>query len=88
VQKSVNNIMPITLKQELIQKITATEDEDLLQLLLADIDYFSGDSKTDVTDELSAEDLSELAQLVKEPFDHETESYEAFKKATEKWRIL
>jgi hypothetical protein len=95
VQKSVylieeNSVsyMPITLKQELIQKITATEDEGLLQLLLADIDYFSGDSKTDVTDELSPEDLSELVQLVKEPFGHETESYETFKKATGQWRTL
>ncbi len=80
--------MPITLKQELIQKISATEDEGLLRLLLADIDYFSGGNKTDVTDELSPEDLLELEQLVKEPFGHETESYEAFKKATGKWRTL
>jgi hypothetical protein len=80
--------MSITLKQELLQKISATDDEGLLQLLLADIDYFSGDSKTDVTDELSPGDLLELEQLVKEPFGHETESYEALKKATEKWRTL
>jgi tRNA splicing endonuclease len=80
--------MPITLKQELIKKITATEDEGLLQLLLADIDYFSGTGKTDVTDELSPEDLSELEQLIKEPFGQETESYEAFKKATGKWRTM
>jgi hypothetical protein len=70
--------MPTTLKQELIEKITATNDENLLQMLLADLDYFS--SGTDVVDELSANDLAELQTMAQEPFGHETESYEDFKK--------
>jgi tRNA splicing endonuclease len=80
--------MQATLKQELIEKITASNDENLLQLLLADIDYFSEKSNTDVTDELSPEDFNELQSMVNEPFGDDTESYEDFKKATEKWYTL
>lgn len=76
--------MPITLKQELIEKISATNDENLLQLLMADLDYFS--SGADVLDELSSTDLAELQTMVQEPFGHETESYEDFKKAITQWR--
>lgn len=78
--------MATTLKQELINKISATEDENLLQLLKEDYDYFTGVGKPDITDELSQEDLEELKNLLKEPFGHETESYEDFKKALERWR--
>jgi hypothetical protein len=76
--------MPITLKQELIEKISATNDENLLQLLMADLDYFS--SGADVLDELSSTDLAELQTMAQEPFGHETESYEDFKKAITQWR--
>ncbi len=78
--------MATTLKQELIDKISATEDENLLQLLKNDYDYFTGVGKPDVTDELSSEDLEELKNLLNEPFGHETESYEDFKMAVDKWR--
>jgi len=75
-----------TLKQELIEKITATNDEDLLQILKADYDYYTGEGKADVLDELSDEDRGELKNMLNEPFGSETESYEDFKKATERWR--
>ena len=78
--------MASTLKQELIEKISATEDEDLLQILKADYEYFTGQSNKDVLDELSGEDRNELTNMLNEPFADETESYEDFKKATEKWR--
>lgn len=78
--------MATTLKQELINKISSTEDEDLLQLLKNDYDYFTGIGKPDVTDELSVEDLEELKNILNEPFGHETQSYEDFKKAIDKWR--
>ena len=78
--------MATTLKQELIDKIAATEDENLLLLLKEDYDYFTGVGKPDITDELSAEDLDELKNLLNEPFGHETESYEDFKKAIGRWR--
>jgi hypothetical protein len=78
--------MSNTLKQDLIDKISDTEDENLLQLLKDDYDYFTGVGKPDITDELSQEDLEELRSLLNEPFGHETESYEDFKKAINRWR--
>ena len=62
--------MSTNLKQELIDKISATEDENLLMLLKTDYDYFKGNA--DVTDELSPEDKNELINLVSEPFGKDT----------------
>ena len=76
--------MPFSIKQELLDKIAATDDENLLQHLKDEMAYFKGEKN--VLDELSANDLEELQTLLKEPFGHETESYEDFKKATERWR--
>lgn len=45
-------------------------------------------NKKNITDKLSLEDFTELVSLVKEPFGHETESYEDFIKATDKWRKI
>jgi hypothetical protein len=78
--------MSASLKQELIDKISATDDENLLQLMKEDYEYFTGIGKPDITDELSKEDLEELKNLLNEPFGYETESYEDFKKAIGRWR--
>lgn len=81
-----NIFMASTLKQELIEKSATTDNEDLLQILKADYDYFTNEGTKDVLDELSPEDKSELMNMLNEPFGKETESYEDFKKATDKWR--
>ena len=78
--------MTSTIKQELLEKIVATDDEEILQHLKEEIDYLAGEGKTPVLDELSPEDREELQQLLKEPFGHETESYDEFKIATQRWR--
>lgn len=78
--------MSSTLKEELIAKIIATENNELLQILKADYDYFTGEGNNDILDELSTEDKSELLNMLNEPFGNETESYEDYKKATDKWR--
>ena len=78
--------MSTTLKKELIEKISATEDENLLQLMKEEYDYFTGVGRPDIVDELSEQDLEELKKLLNEPFAHETESYEDFKKALNRWR--
>jgi len=78
--------MPSSLKQELLDKISATEDNELLQILKPDCDYFTGEGKKDIIDELSSEDRKELLNMLNGPFGDETESYEDFKKATDKWR--
>jgi len=74
-----------SLKEELLEKISATENEEVLQILKADYDYFINDNKN-IFDELSSSDKIELTNLLNEPFGNETESYEDFKKATDKWR--
>ncbi|HEX8676327.1 MAG TPA: hypothetical protein VF700_03855 [Segetibacter sp.] len=78
--------MSSILKQELLDKIAATDDENLLQHIKEEIDYLTAEGKTNVLDELSTEDRRELETLLKEPFGHETESYIDFKKATQRWR--
>lgn len=78
--------MSTILKKELIDKISATEDENLLQLMKEEYDYFTGVGRPDISDELSHQDLEELKNLLTEPFGHETESYEDFKKVLDRWR--
>ncbi len=74
------------LKQELINKISATEDEDLLLLLKTDYDYFTQLNNKDVIDELSQEDKDELINLVSEPFGKDTISQEELDEAIRQWR--
>ncbi len=78
--------MIATLKQELIDKINASNDEDLLNLLNTEYNFFTHNNNLDVTDNLSKEDFTDLTNLMKEPFGYETVSLEEYKKATERWR--
>ncbi len=78
--------MSTNLKQELIDKISATEDEDLLLLLKTDYDYFTRQGNSDVTDELSQEDKDELINLVSEPFGKDTISQQELDEALRQWR--
>ena len=78
--------MHSTLKQELINKISATNDENLLLLLKTDYEYFTGEGEKDVTDELSQDDRSELLNLVNEPFGFDTISQQEFDEAIRQWR--
>lgn len=78
--------MQNSLKQELIDKISSTNDESLLQLLKADYDYFTDQTK-DVTDELSQEDKTELINLANEPFGQDTISQDELDEAIRQWRI-
>lgn len=78
--------MPSALKQELLEKIAATEDERLLLLLNDDFDYFSQHTQAlDITGNLSTTQLAELIELLNEPFGHETEAYGNFTQATARW---
>lgn len=78
--------MPENLKQELINNISSTNDENLLRLLKADYDYFTDQSK-DVTDELSSEDKSDLINLANEPFGHNSISQDELDEAIRQWCI-
>jgi hypothetical protein len=78
--------MSTNIKQELIDKISATDDEDLLLLLKTDFDYFTGKNHRDVTDKLSQEDKDELINLVSEPFGKDTISQQELDEAIGQWR--
>ena len=74
------------IKQDLINKISNTDDENLLLLLKADYEYFTEDKKRDVTDDLYEEDKEELTNLVSEPFGYKTISQQELDEAIRQWR--
>lgn len=78
--------MSTNLKEELITKISATNDENLLLLLKTDYDYFSHKNNRDVTDELSQEEKDDLINLVQEPFGKDTISQQELDEAISQWR--
>ncbi len=77
--------MTTNIKKEVLQLIEATEDEQLLQLLKADIEYFS-QSGYDITDDLQTNDKEELKTLAGEPDRDNILTEEEFINATAKWR--
>ena len=78
--------MPNDLKQDLINKISNTHDENLLLLLKEDYEYFTQETNKDVTDDLSEEDKNELINLVKEPFGYDTVSQKQLDESIRQWR--
>ena len=77
--------MKFSLKEKVIQMIGGIEDEQVLELIKSDIEYFSSEG-TDVTDGLNARQLNELNSLAQEPDTAYTLSEDEFIKATAKWR--
>jgi hypothetical protein len=59
------------------------EDENLLELLKADIKFFK---EGDITDGLSESEVEELENFANEPDDVNLISQEEFKQLTDKWR--
>lgn len=74
------------LKKDLLRLIEETNDEDLLSMVKEDIAFYQTAQKTDVTGNLSAEQLNELEQLASEPEEKDTMTLDQFNKATSKWR--
>ncbi len=77
--------MASDIKKEVLTLVEAIENEDLLQLLKADIEFFNKPG-IDITDGLSPEDLKELRELANEPDTKDTLSEEEFKQLTDRWR--
>lgn len=74
------------LKEEILQLVATIDDENLLELVKADIEYFRN-KKADILDELSESDKKELLDMLNEPDEKDTISEDDFKAATEQWRI-
>ena len=75
-----------SLKQTLLTKIAAIEDEGLLQLLHEDVDVLMKTSKKDITANLTARELATLKKLAEEPDDKDVVSWTDYQKATSQWR--
>jgi len=75
----------MSLKEQVLQMVLAIEDEQLLELVKADIEYFNN-KETDILDELNDADKEELLNQVNEPDEKDTRSEEEYKAATAKWR--
>lgn len=74
-----------TLKEQVVQMVSSVEDEHLLELVKADIEYFSN-KDMDIIDDLYFADKEELLSLANEPDEKDTISEDEFKEATAKWR--
>ena len=74
-----------SLKEQVIEMVSSIEDERLLELVKADIEYFN-DKNTDIIDELNNEDREELMNLLNEPDEKDTMTEDEYKAATAKWR--
>ena len=75
----------MSLKEQVLQMVLAIEDEQLLELVKADIEYFNN-KETDILDELNDADKEELLNQVNEPDEKDTLTEEEYKAATAKWR--
>jgi hypothetical protein len=74
-----------TLKKQVVRMISSVEDEHLLELVKADIEYFSN-KDTDIIDDLYYADKEELLSLANEPDEKDTIYEDEFKEATAKSR--
>jgi|GEM_PF-3070184 len=77
--------MASQLKETVLQMIGGIENEQVLELIKNDIEYFSSEGM-DITDGLNTQQLNELANLAQEPDTAYTLSEDEFIKATAKWR--
>ena len=75
----------MSIKDQVLQMISETNDEHLLELIKADIEYFSNKG-TDILDELNAVDRNELLKLIDELDEKDTLTEDEYKAATAKWR--
>lgn len=75
------------LKKELVTYIENINDEELLHLLKEDFMFYGKIKDTDITNDLSEEQLYELKALAEEDENKDTDTLEDFKNATDRWRI-
>jgi len=79
--------MPLTLKEEVLQMVTALHLDQALALLKAEIESFNSSGELDVMEVLAPDDKAELLELILEPDEKNTVTHEEYLKATARWRV-
>ena len=77
--------MDAALKKEVLEKLMASDDDDLFSILQEDIAIYEISKTKDVTDGLSEEDFAELKELAEEPAEKDTISFEEMKTKYDRW---
>jgi hypothetical protein len=77
--------MDAALKKEVLEKLMASDDDDLFSILQEDIAIYEISKAKDVTDGLSEEDFAELKELNEEPAEKDTISLEELKTKYARW---
>jgi len=75
----------MSIKEQVLQMVSKIDDEQLLALVKAEIEYFSN-KETDILDALNDDDREELMSLINEPDEKDTLTEDEYKSATAKWR--
>jgi gas vesicle protein len=76
--------MESTLKNKIHQLVDTIEDENVLNIVMEDIVFYS--TKKDIVDDLSDRQLNELNEAIKEANNNETVSWDSFKNEMKEWR--
>lgn len=74
----------MSIKEQVLQMVSKIDDEKLLELVKADIEFYS--TNIDILDDLSESQKEELLSMVNEPDEKDTLTEEEYKAATAKWR--
>ena len=72
------------LKSKIYQLVNTIEDENILQMLMEDVAYYTG--KKDITDELNKNQLKELDEAILEADNNDVTDWEDFKKEINGWK--
>ena len=73
-------------KARLVGIILNAEEEDLIDLLEEDVTHYEQQRTKDAVDDLTPEEQAELKELMEEPAEKDTISYEEFKAELVQWR--
>ena len=74
------------MQQQLINQISAINDEDILRMIEEELSY-SLQSSSDLSELLTETDLKELTMLANEPIDKNTISLNEFNSIMDQWRM-
>ena len=77
--------MDAILKQQLLDKIAAIDDDELLLMVKEDIELYETIKTGDVTDTLTTAELDELKDDLNIPAEEESVSLEEFQQSIGRW---